>query len=117
MALHVAALPWKEIIKVIPTLVGTATRLWEQTRSQAHAAPVDPQDDPRRQLAAMLQRLEAMESAEIAQADLVRQLTEQLQGVSTGFAMLARRTTLLTIAATAALVLSIAALGMVLLHG
>lgn len=116
MALHVAALPWKEIIKVLPALVGTATRLWEQTRAQPHAAPVDPQGDPRKQLAAMLQRLEAMEAAELAQADLVRQLTEQLQGVSTGLAELARRNTWLTIATTAALVLSATALGLVLLQ-
>jgi hypothetical protein len=114
MAVHVAALPWKEIIKVLPSLVTTATKLWEQMKSQPRAAQVDPNDDPRKQIAALLQRIEALENAEVAQANLVRQMIEQLQGISAGLAETSRRHTLSLVIAVAALVLSVSALGIVL---
>src|SRR5258706_6310984 len=77
----VAAIPWKVIIQALPTIVVTAKDLWNHWSSRK-SAPVDPHADVRTQLAAAVERLAALESAETEQAKLISQIAEQLQGIA-----------------------------------
>lgn len=78
----VAAIPWKVILKALPTVVVTAKELWSRWSSRPKTAPVDPNADVRTQLASVAERLAALESAETDQAKLVSQIAEELQGIA-----------------------------------
>ena len=77
-----AAIPWKVILKALPMVVVTAKELWNYWSSRPKTAPVDPHADVTTQLASVGERLAALESAEAAQAKLVSQMAEQLQGIA-----------------------------------
>jgi len=77
-----AAIPWKVILKALPVVVVTAKELWNYWSSRPRTAPVDPNADVTTQLVSVGERLEALESAEAAQAKLVSQMAEQLQGIA-----------------------------------
>ena len=77
-----AAIPWKVILKALPVVVVTAKELWNYWSSRPRTAPVDPNGDVATQLVSVGERLAALESAEAAQAKLVSQMAEQLQGIA-----------------------------------
>jgi len=76
-----AAIPWKEILKALPTVVVSAKELWTRW-SKVKAAPVDPKADVKTQLASVAERVAALERAETDQAKLVSQIAEELQGIA-----------------------------------
>ena len=76
------AIPWRVILKALPTIVVTARELWNQWSSRPKTAPVGPNADVSTQLASVAQRLATLESAETGQAKLVSQIAEQLQGIA-----------------------------------
>ena len=78
----VAAIPWKLILKALPTVVVTARELLNNWSSRPKKGLVDPNADVRTQLASVAERLTALESAETDQAKLVSQMAEQLQGIA-----------------------------------
>ena len=77
-----AAISWKAILKALPMVVVTAKELWNYWSSRPRTAPVDPNADMTTQLVSVGERLAALESAEAAQAKLVSQMAEQLQGIA-----------------------------------
>lgn len=116
MALHAAAfIPWREIIRIAPAVVGAARDLWSQRN--APPAPVDTKAEIRDQVAAIVQRLQALEAAQTQQADLARQIAEQVQGLSVGLQEAARRAVLACWLGGGALGLACAALLVLLLRG
>lgn len=77
----VAAIPWKVILRALPTVVVTARELWNHWSSRPKA-PVDPSADVKTQLESAAERLAALEYAETEQTKLVSQMAEQLQGIA-----------------------------------
>jgi hypothetical protein len=111
-----ASLPWKDILKVLPALVTAATKLWDRTSSQPKSAPINPNDDPQKQLTAIIERLQYLEDSEAAQANLIKQLLEQLQGVSVGLSEISRRSNISLFLGIGAFSVSIVALVIVILR-
>ena len=111
-----ANLPWKDILKLLPALVTAATKLWDRVTSQPKSAPINPNDDPQKQLSAIIERLQYLEESEAAQANLTKQLLEQLQGVSAGLTEISRRNNISLFLGIVAFAVSIVALVMVVLR-
>lgn len=111
-----ANLPWKEILKVLPALVTAATKLWDKTTSQPKSVPINPNDDPQKQLAAIIARLQYLEESESAQANLIKQLLEQLQGISAGLTEISKRSNISLFLGIGAFSVSVIALVMVVLR-
>ena len=76
-----AVIPWKEILRHLPTVVVAAKELWNHWSSRPRRG-VDPNADVRTQLAAVTERLAALEAAETDQAKVVSQIAEQLQAIA-----------------------------------
>jgi hypothetical protein len=76
-----AVIPWKEILRHLPTVVVAAKELWNHWSSKPQRG-VDPNADVRTQLAAAAERLAALEAAETDQAKVVSQIAEQLQAIA-----------------------------------
>lgn len=77
-----AAIAWKTILKALPTIVVAAKDLWDYWSSRQKTAPIDPNADLKTQMAAVAEKLAALEGAEADQAKLVSQIAEQLQGIA-----------------------------------
>ncbi len=112
----IANLPWKEIIKVLPALIAAAKLLWDKTTSQPKSAPINPTDDPQKKLAAIIERLQFLEESEASQANLVKQLLEQLQGISEGLTEISKRSNISLFLAIGAFAVSIVTVVMVVLR-
>jgi hypothetical protein len=105
-----ASLPWKDIIVALPGVAQTATDMWKKWKSNPEAPPVDQQDTPEQQLAVVIERLQALENSEAAQAKLVKEMADQLQAISAGLTEVSKRSNIALWAALAALAMSTAAL-------
>ena len=77
----VTALPWKEILKGATLAVSLARDLMKREPARAKAAGDTP-SDPRAQLAALGQRVEALEISDEQQAKVVKMLAEEVQGLA-----------------------------------
>jgi hypothetical protein len=76
-----AVIPWKEILRHLPTVVVAAKELWSHWASRPKRG-VDPNADVKTQLASATERLAALEAAETDQAKVVSQIAEQLQAIA-----------------------------------
>ncbi|WP_151447079.1 hypothetical protein [Lacisediminimonas profundi] len=85
---------------------------WQKRRAE----PVDPQASPQSQISTVAGRLETLERAEIAQAELVRNMAEQINALSVSHAELSRKLSLALAAAGVAILLSVVAIGVNLLR-
>lgn len=75
----VAKLPWKEIVKAAPVILTAAERLLRK-RSTGQGAPMNLASDSQgRAPAALAKRLDALEQSEAEQAELVREMAEQIK--------------------------------------
>lgn len=81
-------LPWTQIIASLPTVVATAQRLWQGWRAAPEPKPIDPGASLETQILALDERIEALQINEKAQAEVVSQIAEQLQGLATGLVRL-----------------------------
>lgn len=109
-------LPWKEIVLALPGVAQTATDLWKKWKSQPDTPPLDQQDSPEQQIAAIVERLQALENSEVAQASIVKDITEQLQAISTGLNEVSKRSNAALLVAVAASLISATALVVLLLR-
>ena len=117
MAAQVATqIPWKELIKIIPTVVVAAKELWNKWSSKTQPPLVDPQSEMKIQIATIVGRLQALESSEVDQANLMKQITEQLQGISTGLTEVSDRSSIGVWLGASALVVSCITLLLVVLR-
>lgn len=79
-----AKLPWKQIIASLPAVVATAQRLWQAWRTTPTPKPIDTSASLETQILGLGKRVEALETNEKSQAEVVSQIAEQLQGVAAG---------------------------------
>lgn len=106
----VTNLPWKDILKVLPAILTTATKVWDKLSSKPKPAVVDPNDDPKKQIATISERLQLLEDSGVVQADLIKQTLEQLQSVSVGLSETSKRSNVALWLGTSALIVSLVAL-------
>lgn len=87
------AIPWNKILEIITSdvVINGAKDLWERWDSKTNPPPVDPQSEIKTQIEVIVKRLEALEASEPDQAKLMKEIAEQLQGVSTGLIEVSRR--------------------------
>jgi len=102
--------PWKQVITMLPTIVQTARGLVKASR-RVSIVPVEAADSPR----GLALRVEELEENERIQAELVKKMAEQQQGLAEGLEFMAARITALIWLAAIALILSLTAFIIVLL--
>jgi hypothetical protein len=76
-----AALPWKEILKGA-TIAVSLTRDLMKARAAKPAQVTGEPSDPRAQLSALAQRVEALEATDAEQARVMKMLAEEMQGLA-----------------------------------
>jgi hypothetical protein len=103
-------IPWDKVIIHGPKVIDVATSFLDKWKSRPKPELMDPNADVKTQLLAVTQRLQALEDAETAQAEVVKNIAEQMQGLLTGLSELSRKTNLAIWLASGALVVSAAAL-------
>jgi hypothetical protein len=87
------AIPTAILIEAAPRIFEAALGVFDKWKTRPKPEPVDPSADPRAQLAAIVARLQALEETESSQAEVVKNIAGQLEGLSAGLADLSRRTT------------------------
>lgn len=85
------AVPWGQIVVVLPSLIDAAGRLFKKTEELPKSLPAAPDANSQEQLSAIIKRLEYFESLEAEQAALLKQSIEQLQNVTILSSVVARR--------------------------
>ena len=102
--------PWKQVIAMLAAIMLTAKGLLNATRRES-IVPIEVADTPR----GLALRVEQLEENERIQAELVKKMAEQQQGLAEGLEFMASRITALLWLAAIALILSLAAFIIVLL--
>lgn len=102
------ALPWKTILSQAPTVVDAANRLLSQTRRR--------QSEPGTQndVAALIERIEALEEHDRADAAVMKQLAEEVATLARASQVVAMRARLVLFVAIISIVISMAAIGLAL---
>ncbi|MFA7384475.1 MAG: hypothetical protein WC001_13600 [Desulfurivibrionaceae bacterium] len=108
-----AVIPWKKVIEYAPEVLGAAKKLWEYWRNVDPKPEVDPQSEIVTQISAVVERLQRLESSEIEQSNIVKQIAEQLQGASVGLIDTSRKALIGLYLGIGAFILSAIALGIV----
>jgi hypothetical protein len=100
------AVPWLQIVQLVPSILDVSRELMKRTKQ---APPATPALAPHsyEELAA---RIASLEENERRQAELVAQMAEQLAGVARAVTELHRRVLWLTAAAGVAILLAVIAL-------
>jgi len=102
------AVPWLQIVQLVPSIVEVSRELLKRTNKLAPAAGTAVVPQSRDEVVA---RIAALEENERRQAELVSQMAEQLAALTKATTMLHRRMQLLGGIAIAATVLAVIALG------
>jgi len=102
--------PWKQVVAMLPAIMQTAKGLLNATRRES-IVPIEVADSPR----GLALRVEELEENERIQAELVKKMAEQQQGLAEGLEFMAARITALIWLAAIALILSLTAFIIVLL--
>jgi hypothetical protein len=102
------ALPWKTILSQAPTVVDAANRLLSQTRRR-QSGPGAQND-----FAAVIERIEALEEHDRADAAVMKQLAEEVATLARASQVVAMRARLVLFVAIISLVISMAAIGFAL---
>jgi hypothetical protein len=87
------AIPTAILIEAAPRIFEAAMGAFDKWKTRPKPEPVDPSADPRAQLAAIVARLQALEDAESSQAEVVKNIAGQLEGLSAAFTESSRKTT------------------------
>jgi hypothetical protein len=102
--------PWKNVLAALPAIIRTARELMAAS-AKPRPLPASFAETPE----GMAQRLERLEENEQLQAELVKKITEQQQGLAEGLEFMASRISALLWIAAMALILALASFIMVLL--
>ena len=105
------AVPWLQIVQLVPSIVDVSRELLKRTKRQT---PGDEEDPPRGDdvAAALSARIATLEENERRQAELVNQMAEQVAMLSRAVTNLHQRSMWLMLAAAGAMAIAIAALAM-----
>jgi len=106
-------IPWDKVIEVAPIILEKASELWDKNQKRK-AESGTPKVDAKEQVTLILSRVKQLEDNELAQAELVEKITEQLNSVTDSMKIVASRqyililtTGCLCIVAVMALILSL----------
>ena len=102
--------PWKQILILLPDVAKAAKAIWNQWDSKPKPQPIDPAASVASQIAAAAQRIEALETNEKNQSEVVSQIAEQLEGLASGLRETVSRQVLILRLSIGSLVLSACAL-------
>lgn len=106
IAAALKAIPWSTLMSQAPSLIEQSRKLFTRIRSPAQSTPATPTTpDVLDQICA---RLDALEGHSQTQAELLRQIAEQMQRLTVGLEVVAARTRLALAAAVVALLASAA---------
>lgn len=100
LAAALKAIPWSTLLSQAPTLIEHSRKLFTRASASSNATSA-PQPDV---LAEIRTRLDALDGNSRTQAELLRQITEQMQRLTLGLEVVAARTRLALWLAAAALV-------------
>ncbi len=99
------ALPWLQLVQLVPSLVEVSRDLLKQTRNEPPREVVGRDSPP----SELLTRISALEENERRQAELVAQMAEQLAGMTRAISALHRRVLWLSLATGASTVIALIA--------
>lgn len=111
-----AQISWQVVLKYLPVVADGARILWDKWNSKSKTPFVDTKAEPKTQIATIVERLEALEASEVDQANLFKQIAEQLQGMSAGLNEVSHRSSIGLWLGIGALAMSIIALVLVALR-
>ena len=86
------ALPVGEILSLANVLVDVSGRLMKNYKNRKRIAAPDPNADPKDQVHTLVEQLHQLEAVQEKQAELILQLTEQMQSVTQALAAQDART-------------------------
>jgi len=98
------ALPVGEILSLANVLVDVSGRLMKSYKNRKRIAAPDPNADPKDQVHSLVEQLHQLEAVQEKQAELILQLTEQMQSVTQALAVQDQRTRRANWALAAALI-------------
>jgi hypothetical protein len=101
--------PWKQVITMLPSIVKTARSLMVRNQPAVSGTIHDSHQD-------LVMRVEQLEENERMQADLVKRMAENQQGLAEGLQFMAARINALIWLAAIALILALAAFIIVLVR-
>jgi hypothetical protein len=110
------AIPLGLLITHAPDLLSAANKIWNTWKTRATPENVDPGGDVKTQLAAIAGRLKVLEDGGEAQAELVKNMAEQLAALPVALSEVSRRSNVALAISGAALVASLAAIALLLSH-
>jgi len=90
------AVPWLQIVQLVPSIVEVSRDLLKSTRRLPPAAQIESAGDDPLLVNALLPRLQALEENERRQAELISQMAEQLAGLTRAVTTLHKRVIWLT---------------------
>jgi hypothetical protein len=110
------AIPTAILIEAAPRIFEAAMGVFDKWKTRPKPDPVDASADPRTQLAAIVARLQSLEETESSQAEVVKNIAGQLEGLSAGFADLSRKATTALWISVLAVLTSVVAIAVVALR-
>jgi len=96
-----STIPWNKIVKMAPSIIDAATTIWEKV-SKTIGLNKRGKEVP--SLENLNKRIEQLESNEIQQAELVKNMAGQVGELSTALQVISKRLFLVTILAVTALI-------------
>ncbi|GAB3546797.1 hypothetical protein GCM10027343_25170 [Noviherbaspirillum agri] len=107
-------IPWSQVILHGPKVLDAATTLWDKWNSRPRPQAIDPNAESMTQMEAVLQRLQQLEEAQAASAELEKNMAQQIASLTAGYAELSRKATMAIWTAAGALVVAFIAVGVAL---
>jgi uncharacterized coiled-coil protein SlyX len=104
------AVPWAQIVRLMPSIVELSHELLKRTRRAPESAAEPARDDKVSSAAALEARVLALEENERRQAELVTNMADQLEQVTTAVTVLHRQWRVLVGALVAIGIVSVVAL-------
>jgi len=100
-------IPWDQVILHGPRVLDAATAIFDKLKTRPRTESIDPDSEVKIQLAAMVQRLQVLEEAQTAQAEIGKNMAEQIEGLTAALEQMSRKATLASWIAGVALLLSV----------
>jgi len=107
-------IPWSQVILHGPKVLDAATAMWDKWNSRPRPPAIDPNAESMTQMDAILQRLQQLEEAQAASAELEKNMAQQIASLTAGYAELSRKTTAAIWIAGGALLVAFIAVGVAL---
>jgi hypothetical protein len=107
--------PWAQIVRLMPSILEVSHELLKRTRRQVASDPPPVQDDNASAIAALQSRIQGLEENERRQAELVTNMADQLEQLTTAVTALHRQWRILVAGQVAVGIVAVVAL-VVALH-